>query len=365
MYNFSPGPARLPSSVYKKLENSLRRKKSGLLLCETSHRGYHFLKIIDNIKQRLRELLNIPPDYSILLCHTGSRAQYAAVSLNFSTPKGIGNYICSGHWSRIAFEEGKKHTQVHMVCTTEKQDSKLGIPPPEKWSYALPCDYIHYVANETLSGFCFNPESVGDHRTKELDGLLVSDLTSCFLSQTINFTNHLAIYAGAQKHFGLPGMVVVIVKTQVVRECARSNIPNILHYRKILETDSLITTPPMLSWYACSCMLDWIARKGGVLTMQARSIKKSSILYQCIDHSSLYTNDVTPAFRSAFNITFRMPTSALEERFLAAAEKQGFMGLKGHKANGGVRASIYNGSSVKSVRALANFMQDFDQRHGN
>ncbi|MDD9807856.1 MAG: 3-phosphoserine/phosphohydroxythreonine transaminase [Gammaproteobacteria bacterium] len=352
VYNYAPGPAMLPPAVLEEVRRDLAERRPVSVL-EAGHRTDWFDEIAARSQANLRRLLDVSDDYAVLFLPGGARAQYAAVPLNLGAEDA--DYFNTGHWSGWAMDEAARYTRVHVAAEIAEQDGLLTLPPPSQWANSRRPAYRHYVGNETLTGFAFAADRHLD------DGLLVADLTSNFLTAPVDVSRHRVIYAGAQKNAGIAGLAVVIVARETFG-AARAETPAICNYELQDKTDSRFNTPPVFSWYVCDRVLEWTRREGGVPEMQRRAARRAATLYDCIDASGLYDNPVAPPSRSSTNIFFRLRPPQLESRFLREAGEQGLLGLRGHRATGGIRASLYNGMPPEGAAALAEFMCDFEKR---
>ncbi|MBC6414690.1 MAG: 3-phosphoserine/phosphohydroxythreonine transaminase [Chromatiales bacterium] len=358
LYNFSPGPATLPEVVLQKSQQLVSAKHPVALL-EISHRSAYVDDVIERMQYTLRDMLSIPDDYEILFASGGSRAQYAALAMNLGYAKSA-DYFDTGYWSRYATSEAQKYIEKNKlsIITSITDEPPLSLPATDEWQLNEDAAYRHYVSNETFIGFEF---CAADYIR---DGTLVADMTSNFLTDTIDVKAHKMIYAGAQKNAGVSGLVYIIVRRDVLAEARHPLTPALYDYDKLLATGSRPTTPPVFSWLVAQLMLEWIVQQGGVQEMQQRCHHRSTMLYDCIDRSSFYTNPISPAYRSRVNIFFNLPTVALEQKFIVAAEAQGLWGLKGHSQTGGIRASLYNGMPISGAETLVEFMKDFERMAG-
>ena len=356
IYNFSPGPAVLPKAVLEKSQQ-LVCEKHPVPLLEIGHRTAYIDEVVQDMQHKLRKLLDVPDDYEILFSSNGTRAQYAALVMNIADDKPV-DYFNTGYWSEYAIAEAKKYipdAKLKIVASISDQ-APLSLVASEAWQLSPAAAYRHYVANETLTGFEFFAES----RIK--DGSLVADMTSNFLTRTIDIRSHRMIYAGAQKNAGVAGLVYIIIAREALSSPCHRLTPALYDYNKLYETNSRPTTPPVFSWLVAKLMLEWIEQQGGVAEMQKRCRQRSALIYDCIDGSSLYTNPVSRQYRSRVNVLFNLPTGALEQKFISEAEGQGLWGLKGHSHTGGIRASLYNGMPISGAETLVEFMKDFERR---
>ena len=356
LYNFSPGPAVLPEIVLEK-SRQLVCEKHPVPLLEIGHRTAYIDEVVQSMRDKLRRLLDIPNDYEILFSSNGTRAQYAALAMNLAHDKHA-DYFNTGYWSQYAVAEAKKYipnSKLKVAASISKKPP-LSIADPESWQLSEVPAYRHYVSNETLSGFEFFAETHID------DGSLVADMTSNFLTRTMDIRSHRMIYAGAQKNAGVAGLVYIVIAREALSSPCHPLTPALYDYNKLYETNSRPTTPPVFSWLVANLMLEWIEEQGGVVEMQKRCLRRSALIYDCIDDSSVYTNPISKRYRSRVNIFFNLPTSALEQKFITEAEQQGLWGLRGHSHTGGIRASLYNGMPISGAETLVEFMRDFEHK---
>ena len=349
-YNYSAGPAILPRSVYQCLQEELNKDKA-IRLLELGHRCAEFAEIVAQSESNLRELLSIPDTYAVLFLPGGARIQYSMVPLNLNPQQKAVGYFDTGYWSQCAIKEASKYAQVSVINNLNKQ-GVYSLPEQSEWRLTEDMAYCHYVSNETLSGFEFTPDISGLN--------LVSDMTSNLLTAPIDISNHCAIYSAVQKNMGTAGITVVIIARDVLGN-ANPLTPSVYNYTEQEKAKSLLSTPPVVPWYVCHLMLEWIKDEGGVVEMYRRSLRRSETIYQCIDKSSIYEGLVASEYRSRVNIAFRIRPSNLEAKFIQEAEEHGLFGLKGHKEIGGIRASLYNGMPVEGADVLATFMQEFER----
>jgi len=356
IYNFAPGPATLPQAVLQKSQQLVVEKQPVPLL-EIGHRTPYVDELIAAMQHRLRALLDIPDDYAVLFSAGGSRAQYAALAMNLAYRKRA-DYFDSGYWSRYAISEGRKYIaadQLNIISSATAQPL-WSLPSCAEWQLSEDVAYRHYVSNETLMGFEF---FAAEHIQ---DGSWVADMTSNFLTCPIDLRAHRMIYAGAQKNAGIAGLVYIIIQREALAQPCHPLTPALYDYRKLLATDSRPTTPPVFSWIVAHLMLEWIEQHGGVREMHARCQRRAKLLYECIDDSALYTNPISPPYRSRVNVCFALPNPDLEARFLSQAEAHGLWGLKGHRQTGGIRASLYNGMPLSGAETLVEFMRHFESQ---
>ena len=357
VYNFGAGPAMLPRAVMEQArEELLDWRGTGVSVIEMSHRSPEFEAMTAESEQDLRDLLAIPDDYCVLFLQGGATSQFSMVPINLVPPGGTADYLRTGHWSDKAIADAKRHCRVH-VAAGSGIELFTSIPDPKSWRFSDHPAYVYYTANETIGGLEFP-------YTPDVGGVpLVSDMTSSFLSRPVDIARHGVIYAGAQKNFGPSGFLAVIVRKDLVGH-ARPDAPRLYDYREFADSRSLINTPPTFSWYMAGLTFKWIKEQGGIAAMERNAIRRSSKLYRAIDESAFYGNPIEPAFRSRMNVPFTLADESLDPGFLKEAATAGLVALKGHRAVGGMRASLYNGMPDEGVDALIDFMQDFERRHG-
>uniref|UniRef100_A0AAV2MP59 Phosphoserine aminotransferase n=1 Tax=Knipowitschia caucasica TaxID=637954 RepID=A0AAV2MP59_KNICA len=326
-----------------------------------SHRSGDFSKILSKTESLMRELLDIPDNYKVMFLQGGGSAQFSAVPLNLIglKPDRSADYIVTGTWSSKAAKEAEKYGKVNVVHP--KQDGYTKIPDPSSWTLNPKASYVYYCCNETVHGveFDFVPETDGV--------LLVSDMSSNFLSRPVDVSKFGLIFAGAQKNVGCAGVTVVIVREDLLGH-ALKECPIILDYKVQAENNSLYNTPPCFSIYIMCLVLEWIKNNGGSSAMEKLNRDKSSLIYDIIANSDgFYVCPVEPSCRSRMNVPFRLRTEegdeALEKEFLDGAAKRGMISLKGHRSVGGIRASLYNAVTLQDTEALAAFMKEFKKQH--
>ncbi len=351
LYNFSPGPALLPGAVYARIRDDWDDRGGRVPLLEIGHRGDEFSQIAERAEQTLRRLLEIPSHYAVLFLPGGARAQYAMVPLNLARGARPFDYLDTGHWSRCAIAEARRYGRVNVVARLGEGDG-LELPPPADWRFSERAAYCHLVDNETLTGF----ELPADHVATGCP--LVADMTSNFLTRPFDVGRFGVVYAGAQKNAGIAGVTLVVVREDLLG-AELPFTPTLYSYAVHAQAGSRYNTPPVFAWYVCGLMLAWIELEGGVGEMYRRSLARAEHLYACIDAAEIYANPVARRYRSRVNVHFRIKPAALERDFLERAEREGLFGLRGHRAVGGIRASLYNGMPAAGVRALADFMRAY------
>jgi phosphoserine aminotransferase len=355
-FNFSPGPAALPEEVLEQARDELLDwHGSGASIMEVSHRGKDFSALAAETEADLRELLAIPPHYRVLFLQGGATAQFAAVPLNLAEDGGVADYLDTGHWSRRAVHEARRFCRVN-IAADAAASQYCALPERATWRLTPGAAYLHYTPNETIGGleFPYVPESPAP---------LVADMTSTLLSRPIEVGRFGLIYASAQKNIGPAGLCVVIVREDLLGRPA-TRAPAVLNYGLMADDNSMLNTPPTLSWYLAGLVLKWLRRQGGLARMAERNRAKAERLYRAIDASGFYRNKVEPAFRSWMNVPFTLPRPDLDQPFVDEAARAGLLHLKGHRAVGGMRASLYNAMPPEGVDALVAFMDDFAHRHG-
>ena len=347
-FNFSAGPATLPESVLRQAQDEmLEWRDSGASIVEHSHRGAEFIQVAAEAEADLRTLMSIPDDYAVLFLGGGATTQQALIPLNLAAPGQAVDYVVSGHWGKTAIKQAKPYVDLRVAATSEAGGFR-DIPARDTWQ----------LSNETIHGveFRYTPD-VGDVP-------LVADFSSSIASEPVDISKYGVIYAGAQKNLGPVGVTVVIVRRDLLERAGQPRA-DIFNYASHLKGESMLNTPPTWNWYMLGLNVKWMLAEGGVAEFARRSNEKSALLYSAIDASGgYYRNEVAAAVRSRMNVPFFLHDEALDKPFLSEAKAAGLMALKGHRALGGMRASIYNAMPVAGAKALADFMKDFQQRHG-
>ncbi len=356
-YNFCAGPAMLPTEVMLQAQEELINWHGrGCSIMEMSHRGKDFIKVAAKAEQDLRDLLAIPQNYKVLFMHGGGRGQFAAVPLNLLKAGQSADYIVSGAWSKAAAEEAHKFGTIAVQGINRVENGLRTLAPASEWHINPKAAYVHFCPNETVDGLEFT-------ELPETEVPLVSDLSSTILSRPIDVARHGVIYAGAQKNIGPSGLTLAIVREDLLPE-AGANIPAILDYRLAAENDSMFNTPPTYAWYLAGLVFEWLKRQGGLTKMAEINALKASTLYQYIDQSQFYRNDVAQQYRSWMNVPFFLADEKLNDLFVNEAEVNGLLALKGHRMVGGMRASIYNAMPIEGIHTLIAFMREFERVHG-
>jgi len=355
VFNFSPGPAVLPLEVLEQARDELLDwQGSGMSVMEVSHRGKAFVEVAAQAETDLRELMSIPRNFKVLFMQGGASAQFSLVPMNLTTPQATVDYVNTGHWSRKAMAEAARYCAVHEAA--DAGGAYVRVPAQRELQLSGGAAYLHYTPNETISGveFGYVPEAG--------DVPLVADMSSSILSQPIDVSKFGLIYAGAQKNIGPSGLVVVIVRDDLIGR-ARRETPHVFDYKAVADDQSMLNTPPTFAWYMAGLVFKWLKNSGGVRRMGELNALKARTLYAAIDSSSLFKNAVAEDARSRMNVTFSLSKPELDPLFRAQAAEAGLQGLKGHRALGGMRASIYNAMPLDGVESLIAFMQEFERRH--
>jgi phosphoserine aminotransferase len=357
VYNFSPGPAMLPEPVLRRAQAELLDwRESGMSVMEVSHRGTDFVEFAAESERNLRALLGVPDNYKVLFLQGGATLQFAAVPLNIAPQGSVADYVVTGNWGEKAVQEAERYVRVN-VAANSKASKFTTVPDPKSWSVSPSAAYLHYTPNETVFG-------VEYHEVPQVsDAPLVVDMSSTLLSRPIDVSRFGIIYAGAQKNIGPAGLVIVIVREDLLGR-ARRETPGVIDYKTMAENDSMWNTPSTLAWYLAGLVFEWLKEQGGLAEMGRRNQRKQAKLYAAIDGSGYYKNPVDAAYRSWMNVPFTLPDAALDKPFLQQAKAAGLTNLKGHRVVGGMRASIYNAMPEAGVDALIAFMADFAQRNG-
>ncbi|WP_372635590.1 3-phosphoserine/phosphohydroxythreonine transaminase [Cohnella sp.] len=357
-YNFNAGPAALPLEV---LENAQKQfveyGDSGMSLMEMSHRGAIYEKVHYETEKLLRELMAIPEGYKVLFVQGGASTQFAMIPLNLLRAGTTAAYVATGSWATKAIEEAKLFGEV-VIAASSEADSYKRIPTAEELKVPGNAAYVHLTSNETIEGTQWTdyPDTGSVP--------LIGDMSSDILCRPIDVSKFGLIYAGAQKNLGPSGVTIVIIREDLIAK-PEGAVPTMLRYATHAKADSLYNTPPTFAIYMACEVLKWVKANGGAAGMEARNREKANLLYDTIDSSGgFYRGFAEAGSRSIMNVTFRLATEELEKQFAKESEAQGFVGLKGHRSVGGLRASIYNAVSPENVQALVSFMRDFQSRNG-
>jgi phosphoserine aminotransferase len=356
VHNFSAGPAALPTKVLEIVQNELLDyQNTGTSIMEKSHRGKEYSEIDSQAKERLSNILGLGDDFHIMFLQGGASAQFMQVPMNFLNHTQTADYINTGVWSKKAIKEAKLFGKVHVPFSSEN-DQFTRVPKPQELNYSKDTRYVHFTSNNTIYGTQFptEPESHGIP--------LVCDASSDFLSRKIDIDRYGLIYAGAQKNLGPSGVTVVMVRKDFLETGTKENIPTFLNYHT--HAERIFNTPPTFAVYMVNLVLEWFEEKGGLSYFEKINAEKSNLVYQTIDSDDFYRGTAQIDSRSKMNVTFRLPSEPLEEKFLSEAAKNDLIALKGHRSVGGIRASIYNACPLESVQALTDFMTHFRDKNG-
>ncbi|RXZ42732.1 3-phosphoserine/phosphohydroxythreonine transaminase [Crenobacter cavernae] len=357
VYNFSAGPAVLPHAVLAEAQSEmLDWHGSGMCVMEMSHRGKEFMEIIHDAEHDLRELMAIPANYKVLFLQGGASLQFAMAPLNLLGDKQSFDIVDTGHWSRLAIKEGRRYAKVNVVASSEDRHYSY-VPTQDNWQCDPDAAYLHYTSNETIGGLQFD-------FVPDVDVPLVCDMSSDLLSREIDVSKYGLIYAGAQKNIGPSGLTLVIVREDLLGK-ARADLPTMLNYQTHADADSMYNTPATYPIYIAGLVFKWMKEQGGVKAMASRNTEKAGLLYHAIDSSNgFYSSHIEAPYRSQMNVVFKLKNEALDDAFLSEAKKNGLVQLKGHRAVGGMRASIYNAMPIEGVKQLVHFMLDFARQRG-
>lgn len=358
VYNFSAGPATLPEPVLRQAQaEMLDWHGVGASIVELSHRASEFMGVAERAEADLRSLLSIPDSHALLFVQGGATTQQALLALNFAAPGQAADYVVSGHWSQVAIRQAAPYVAVNVAASSEAGGFRA-LPVRDGWRLSGDAAYVHVTANETIHGVEF-------HDTPDVGATpLFADFSSSIASRPLDVSKYGFIYAGAQKNLGPVGIGIAIVERGLLERAGQPRA-DILDYRSHAARDSMLNTPPTWNWYMLGLTVRWMLDEGGVAEFERRSAAKSSLLYAAIDGSGgFYRNAVEAQARSRMNVPFSTGEAALDAAFVAESFAAGLIGLKGHKAVGGLRASLYNAMPLQGVEALIDFMDDFQRRHG-
>ena len=354
VFNFSAGPSTLPEKVLLEMQKDLLDfNGTGMSITEMSHRSKPFMAVNAEAQALLRELMNIPENYSVLFVQGGASQQFAAVPLNL-LKNGKADYLVTGNFAKKAYEEGTKFGDMAIAASSADKNHTY-IPDMNSVKFRDGIDYVHFCYNNTIFGTRFT-------ELPKTDATLVTDMSSCILSQEVDVSKFGVIYAGAQKNVAPAGLTIVIVRKDLLGN-ASPICPTMLNYAIQDKNDSLYNTPPCFPIYSAMLVFRWLKEMGGIKVMQKINEEKAHMPYDFIDNSSFYTNKVEVKDRSIMNVPFVSPSEELDAKFVAEASKNGIASIKGHKLVGGMRASIYNAMPVEGVKALIEFMKKFEMEN--
>lgn len=354
VYNFSAGPAVLPEEVLKEVADEMMDYNgTGMSVMEMSHRSAAFDEIIKTAEQDLRDLMGIPDNYKVLFLQGGASQQFAAVPMNLMK-NGVADYIVTGQWAKKAYQEAQKYGKAVKVASSEDETFSY-IPDCSDLPIDDDADYVYICENNTIYGTKYKklPNTKGK--------TLVADVSSCFLSEPVDVTKYGVIYGGVQKNVGPAGVVIAIIREDLIPEKpAVENTPTMLAWKTQADADSLYNTPPCYGIYICGKVFKWLKKMGGLEEMQKRNIAKAKVLYDFLDESKLFKGTVRKEDRSLMNVPFVTGDKDMDAKFIKEATAAGFVNLKGHRTVGGMRASIYNAMPIEGVEKLVAFMKQFE-----
>jgi phosphoserine aminotransferase len=373
-FNFAAGPSTLPEAVLSRAAHEmLDWHGSGMSVMEMTHRGTVYLGLFEKVMADFRRLLRLPDHYKILLMQGGATAQNALIPMNLMGANRKLDYVNTGHWSTKSINEARSYGDVHVAASSQDLPAAGVVPSPffpftfipqySEWRVRADSSYLHICGNETIGGVEF--WDWPDMQALDApDVPLIVDMSSHILSRDIDLTRFAMAYGGMQKNLGIAGVTFVILDEALIRERVKAPIagcPSVFDYRKVLENDSMFNTPPTYAIYMTGLMLEWIDGQGGVAVLEKHNAEKAQLLYAALDASAFYQTRVVPAARSRMNVPFYLPDDRLYEPFLKGAQARGLINLKGHKAVGGLRASIYNAMPVQGVHALIDWLAEFEK----
>ena len=356
VYNFSAGPAVLPEEVLREAaEEMMDYRGTGMSVMEMSHRSKAYDTIIKEAEADLRELLNIPDNYKVLFLQGGASQQFAAIPMNLMKNK-VADYIVTGQWAKKAYQEAQMYGKANKIATSEDETFSY-IPDCSDLPISEDADYVYICENNTIYGTKFKtlPNTKGK--------TLVSDVSSCFLSEPMDVTKYGIIYGGVQKNIGPAGVVIVIIREDLITEDVLPGTPTMLKYKTHSDAESLYNTPPSYGIYICGKVFKWLKSMGGLEVMKQRNEEKAKILYDFLDQSEMFKGTVRKEDRSLMNVPFVTGSDELDAKFVKEAKEAGLENLKGHRSVGGMRASIYNAMPKEGVEALVAFMKKFEEEN--
>ena len=353
VYNFSAGPAVLPEEVLKEAaEEMLDYKGTGMSVMEMSHRSKAYEAIINEAEADLRDLMNIPDNYKVLFLQGGASQQFAMIPMNLMKNK-VADYIVTGQWAKKAYQEAALYGKANKIASSEDKTFSY-IPDCSDLPISEDADYVYICENNTIYGTKFKtlPNTKGK--------VLVSDVSSCFLSEPVDVTKYGMIYGGVQKNIGPAGVVIAIIREDLITDDVLPGTPTMLKYKIHAENGSMYNTPPAYGIYICGKVFKWLKKQGGLEAMKEYNEKKAKVLYDFLDESKLFKGTVRKEDRSLMNVPFVTGDADLDAKFVKEAKEAGFENLKGHRSVGGMRASIYNAMPIEGVEKLVEFMKKFE-----
>ena len=357
VFNFSAGPAVLPEEVLRRAAGEmLDWHGSGMSVMEMSHRGKEFMSIAAKAEADLRALLAMPASHKVLFLQGGAVAENAIVPMNLLAGRSTADYVNTGEWSKKSIKEAGKFCTVNIAASAADRGFSY-VPARETWRLDPASAYVHVCTNETIGGveYQWTPDTGSVP--------LVADMSSHILSRVIDVGRYGVIYGGAQKNAGPAGLTLVIVRDDLL-DRALPITPSAFHWKEQAAAGSMVNTPPTYAVYIAGLVFEWLLAQGGVAAIEERNIAKAKLLYDCLDRNDFYLTQVARDDRSRMNVPFNLRDPSLDEAFLAGAKERGMVQLKGHRAVGGMRASLYNAMPIEGVRALVDYLEDFARRHG-
>lgn len=366
VFNFAAGPAALPLPVLEKMQSELLDfKGTGTSIMEMSHRGAVYTDVFMHTRETLRQLLNVPSNYQILFMQGGAIGQNAIIPMNLlGGERKTSDHIISGAWSVKTQKEALRYGSAHIGANSDDGQGRYTyFPEPNTWQLSEQSAYVALCTNETIHGVEWYPSAELAQQINATGSFLVADMSSHILSRPLDVSQYGVIYGGAQKNIGPAGVTFVIVRDDLL-DRAQACCPSAFMWRNVADNDSMFNTPPTLSIYIAGLVFDWLQVQGGLEAMAKINDAKAKLLYETIDQSSLYRNDVQKPYRSCMNVPFFLNDESLNTLFLEESAKAGLAALKGHKMVGGMRASIYNAMPMEGVQALTEFMKEFERTHG-
>ena len=356
VYNFSAGPAVLPEEVLKEAAaEMLDYNGTGMSVMEMSHRSKAFEEIINSAEQDLRDLMNIPDNYKVLFMQGGASQQFAMIPMNFMKNR-VADYIITGQWAKKAAKEAEKYGKVNLIASSEDQTFSY-IPDCSDLPVSEDADYVYICENNTIYGTKFKelPNTKGK--------TLIADVSSCFLSEPVDVEKYGMIYGGVQKNIGPAGVVIAIIREDLITEDVLEGTPTMLTYKTHADAKSLYNTPPAYGIYICGKVFKWLKAQGGLAAIKEKNEKKAKVLYDFLDQSKMFKGTVVKKDRSLMNVPFVTGDADLDAKFVKEAKEAGLENLKGHRSVGGMRASIYNAMPYEGVVALVEFMKKFEEEN--
>jgi len=357
VYNFSAGPAILPEEVLREAaEEMLDYRGTGMSVMEMSHRSSTYQTIIDEAQQDLRDLMGIPDNYKVLFMQGGASQQFAMVPMNLMRNR-VADYIITGVWAKKACEEAKKYGTANVIASSADQTFSY-IPDCSDLPVSDDADYVYICENNTIYGTKFKklPNTKGKP--------LVSDVSSCFLSEPVNVADYGILYGGVQKNIGPAGVVIAVIRDDLIREDVLPGTPTMLTYKTHADNGSMYNTPPAYGIYICGKVFKWLKNQGGLEAIKQHNEAKAKLLYDFLDNSRLFKGTVRKEDRSLMNVPFVIGDQQMEAKFIKESTSAGLTNLKGHRSVGGMRASIYNAMPLAGVQALVDFMEEFEKNNG-